>query len=495
MKLKKRLVRSRAAGRPRKPAALMPLLALAVLAGCSSTPATTTETRSARNVILFIGDGMGVSTVTAARIFDGQSKGMSGEENWLAFERFDNVALVKTYNSNQQVGDSAGTATAMMTGTKTLAGVINTAPDVPRRSCADALRRPLTSIAEMAKRRGLAAGFVTTARATHATPATVYAHAPERDWETNIFLPEDDWARGCRDIAYQLVNFDVGGGLDIALGGGSRVFYGQDLGGVRRDPDDNLVEDWLQGGPNRRFVDDASGLAAAQPGDRTLGLFASSHMTYVAEREDNSTEPSLSQMTAKAIELLAADEDGYFLMVEGGRIDHGHHDGKPGYALLEAQEFNRAVEVALANVDLSETLILVTADHSHVFTLGGYATRGNPILGLVVTNDKSGQPNPDPTLAADGQPYTTLSYANGPGAVRSMPRPAPETGVNALAQSLVPTDGVNIDGSVTIDETHGGEDVALYATGQGANRVRGVIEQNRIFDIMMAAYGWADSEN
>lgn len=72
-----------------------------------------------------------------------------------------------------------------------------------------------------------------------------------------------------------------------------------------------------------------------------------------------------------------------------------------------------------------------------------------------------------------------------------MPRTMPETGVHALAQSLVPTDGKNIDGSVTIDETHGGEDVALYATGSGAERVRGVIEQDRIFDIMMSAYGWA----
>ena len=466
-----------------------------IAAGCVSPAVSTSNDRNARNVILFIGDGMGVATVTAARIYDGQSQGMLGEEHWLAFERFDNVALVKTYNTNQQVPDSAGTATAMMTGQKTRAGVINVGPEASRRSCSGALSNSLTSIAELAKRRGLAAGFVTTARATHATPATVYAHAPERDWETNLFVPENDWEAGCRDIAHQLVNFSTGGGLDVAMGGGSRVFYGRDRGGVRRNAGDNLVEDWLQGGTHRRFVDSASALAALQPGDQALGLFASSHMTYIAERQDDSTEPSLSEMTAKAIELLSNDDDGYFLMVEGGRIDHGHHDGKPGFAMLEAQEFNRAVEVALAAVDLSETMILVTADHSHVFTMGGYATRGNPILGLVVSNDKTGEANDAPTLAADGQPYTTLSYANGPGAVREMPRPEPETGIHALTQSLVPTDSKNIDGSVTIDETHGGEDVALYATGAGAERVRGVIEQNRIFDIMMAAYGWTAPAN
>lgn len=459
----------------------------ALLAGC---PAAPEPSQRAKNVILFIGDGMGVSTVTAARIFDGQSRGLSGEEHLLEFERFPHLALVKTYNTNQQVADSAGTATAMMTGNKTRAGVINVAADVNRRSCEGMLQKPLKSLGEIAKEAGAAVGVVTTARITHATPATVYAHASERDWETNRFVPEEDWRRGCRDIAHQLVNFAVGGGLDVALGGGSVAFYGNAVGGSRRSPDDDLVQSWLDGNPARRFVASASELADVQPGEPVLGLFTRSHLTYVAEREADSDEPTLTQMTEKAIELLSADEDGYFLMVEGGRIDHGHHDGKPGYALLEAQEFNNAVAAALRRVDLDETLVLVTADHSHVFTIGGYPTRGNPILGLVVGNDRSGEPQQNPSLAADGEPYTTLAYANGPGAIRNLPRPTPETGVGALAQSLVPTSGWNIDGSVTIDETHGGEDVALYATGVGAERARGVIEQDVIFDIMIDALGW-----
>ena len=82
---------------------------------------------------------------------------------------------------------------------------------------------------------------------------------------------------------------------------------------------------------------------------------------------------------------------GAVLLVEGGRIDHAHHDAKPGFAMLETQEFANAVAAVLAMVDLDETLVLVTADHSHVFTLGGYATRGNPILGHVVKNDATGQ--------------------------------------------------------------------------------------------------------
>lgn len=469
------------------PAAALSLSLLALSACIPSDQKTPAEnSRVAKNIILFIGDGMGVSTVTAARIFDGQSQGMTGEEHWLAFERFPNTALVKTYNTNQQVPDSAGTATAIVSGHKTRAGVINIGPAAQRGDCASARANPLLSIGEIAKQHGVATGFVTTTRITHATPAALYARSAERDWEVDSSIPAADWALGCRDIAYQLVT----AGLDVAMGGGSAVFVGSDLGGVRRNPADNLVKQWLAAAPQRSYVSSATQLQNVQAGTQVLGLFAPSHMSFIADLKQASTEPSLSQMTAAAIDLMASNDKGYLLMVEGGRIDHGHHIGKPGYALLETQEFSRAVAVALQKVDLEETLILVTADHSHVFTMGGYPTRGNSILGLVIANDKSGEPEAKPALAADGQPYTTLGYANGPGAVTELPRPEPATGINAKAQALVPLAKKNTDGSVTDSETHGGEDVALYATGAGAERVHGVIEQNRIFNIMMDALGW-----
>ena len=165
-------------------AAIFSTLAVALLAGCSEStpqgaPATTGEDTAARKVILFIGDGMGVATVTAARIFDGQSLGLQGEEHSLAFETFPNVALVKTYETNQQTADSAGTATAMMTGFKTRAGVINVGPEANRRDCEAALQHSLEPLSVMARRRGMAVGVVTTTRITHATPATVYARTPE----------------------------------------------------------------------------------------------------------------------------------------------------------------------------------------------------------------------------------------------------------------------------------------------------------------------------
>lgn len=468
-------------------------LSFLALTGCStkSTLPLAPQSAPARNVILFVGDGMGISTVTAARIFDGQSRGESGEENRLSFEQFEQLALVKTYNTNQQVPDSAGTATAMHTGVKTRAGVINIAPQVRREDCAQALEHTLPTLGLQARARGMAVGVVTTTRVTHATPATIYAHSPERDWESDEYLPSAAAEAGCRDIARQLLELSRDTAPNIVLGGGLREFRGGDLGGKRRRANEDLVAQWLQADSQRQFVTSRDELKQLDRSKQVLGLFSKSHMTYVAERERDTAEPDLESMTVAAIDYLQAQlEDGYYLLVEGGRIDHGHHDGKPGYALTETQAFARAVSAALERVDLSDTLVMVTADHSHVFTLAGYPTRGNPILGHVVGNDTHGEPKSTPTLAADGKPYTSVGYANGPGAIAGGERPVPETGVHAIAQAAIPMARPDIDGSVSDSETHGGEDVALYATGAGAERVRGVIEQNVIYDIMRAALGW-----
>ena len=141
--------------------------------------AATPLSHHARNVILFIGDGMGVSTVTAMRIYSGQLHGSSGEEYVLPFERFPYTALVKTYNINAQVPDSAGTASAIYTGIKTDIGVLSVTPGAPRQDCAD--MRAVPTILEELEDRGFATGIVTTTRLTHATPAAAYAHGPDRD--------------------------------------------------------------------------------------------------------------------------------------------------------------------------------------------------------------------------------------------------------------------------------------------------------------------------
>lgn len=431
----------------------------------------------AKNVILFIGDGMGISTITAARIYEAQKRGETGEENQLSFEKFDHVALVKTYNTNAQVPDSAGTATAMHTGVKTRIGVLGIGPDAEKGVCKDALAHPLPLLGEEVKRRGLALGIVTTTRLTHATPASVYSRSADRDWEADAAIPADQQGQGCKDIALQLAEAD----FDVALGGGTAVFYGKDKGGRRADAAADLPGAWAarSGGV---VVKDAASLVAAPMDKPVLGIFNPSHLTYMVDRTPDSPEPTLTDMTAQAIARLQADPDGFYLMVEGGRIDHAHHGGQAGYALEEAVEFARAVQWAVDHTDPAETLILVTADHSHVFTIAGYPQRGNDILGLVVPPKGRGADGGDgqsPVLAADGKPYTTLGYANGPGALRGE-RTVPETGIAARQQATVPTGA----------ETHGGEDVALFATGPGAQRARGVIEQNVIYTIMRKALGW-----
>ena len=114
-------------------------------------------------------------------------------------------------------------------------------------------------------------------------------------------------------------------------------------------------------------------------------------------------------MTALAVKQLSAKEEGYFLLVEAGRIDHAHHFSNAFRALGDTVALSEAVQWTVDNVDLSETLILVTADHSHTMTISGYPRRGNPILGTVEMEPGK------PMLDATGKPYTTLSYANGPG--------------------------------------------------------------------------------
>jgi alkaline phosphatase len=442
----------------------------------------------ARNVVLMIGDGMGVSTVTAARIFDGQypddgSKPRTGEENVLSFEALPHLALVKTYNTDAQVSDSAGTASAMNTGIKTRIGSINFAPAQTADDCGAPATWPRT-IAEIAKRQGMGVGVVTTTRITHATPAAVFAHVPNRNWEgADKAFPAADRAKGCKDIATQLVDFQPG--LDVVLGGGTNQFLPLAQGG-RRDDGRNLVEAWKQRFPGGHYVSDASGLRGLEgrSGAPVLGLFSADHMSFEVDRE-KAKEPSLSEMSAYALKHLSGTSPrGYYLMIEGGRIDHAHHASNPYRALSETQQFHRAVELVLKTVNLDETLVLVTADHSHTLTIAGYPERGNDILGFIKSsrNGEGGGPTTPEGYAMDdrGQPMTTITYANGPFVAPPLSRLVPPNDRNYLSAKTFGTAG----------ESHGGEDVPLYAAGPRAHLVGGVIEQNVIFHVIAEALGW-----
>lgn len=440
--------------------------------------------KTAKNVILFVGDGMSISTLTAARILQGQDKAdnQGGEENFLSFEQFPHTALVKTYNTNQQTPDSAGTMTAMATGVKTKAGIISISDTSLRGNCLSSKGNELVSLVDLANAKGLSTGIVTTARLTHATPAATYAKTPERDWEGDFNLPAEAVANGCTDIASQLVMRDEANSLTVALGGGRSYFLpttvkdGENKAGKRKDGKD-LTKAWVDNFSRSAYVWDKKGFDAidAANTDHLLGLFNPSHMEYEADRADDvGGEPSLTEMTAKSLDILKKNDKGYLLIVESGRIDHGHHAGNASRALTDAVELSNAVKAAMDATSSDDTLIMVTADHSHVFTIAGYPKRGNPILGLVH--------NVDGTLATanDNKPYTTLAYTNGPGAVvgvRDDLTSVDTQDKDFMQQALIPMES----------ETHAGEDISLHARGPGSNLVQGVIEQNVIFHIINQA--------
>ena len=455
--------------------------AIRVLLMCSLVLASGAS--HAKNVIFFLGDGMGISTVTAARIFAGQSAGATGEEYDLAFDRFPHLALIKTYNTNAQVPDSAGTITAITTGEKTRIGVLGVNGSVERDDCAAALTNTLPTLAELAEQKGMSTGIVSTARITHATPAGAYAHSPNRNWESSASTPDEAEALGCKDIALQLVEMSHGDGLDVILGGGRREFLPIEADDPEypsrpglRDDSRNLIDEWLAADSKRQFTwrgdEFAQWLASDEPVDgQLMGLFEPSHMKYEADRQrDPGKEPSLQDMTALAVKQLAENDQGYFLLVEAGRIDHAHHFSNAYRALTDTVALSDAVQWAVENVDLADTLIVVTADHSHTMTISGYPRRGNPILGTVETEPGK------PILDATGVPYTTLSYANGPGYKKQRP--------NLSKINTQDPDYQQLGTVPTQSETHAGEDVAAFAVGQNAAAVRGVMEQNRLYDVM-----------
>jgi len=465
------------------------------------------HTDHARNVILFIGDGMGISTVTAARILEGQINGIDGEYNRLSFEKFPYHGLSVTASANQQTSDSAPTATAMVTGIKANDGAISVDQTINRNE-ADAIvvaSKSVKTILEHAEERGYATGVVTTARLTHATPAVNYAHIGNRDWEADSNLPA---GATVKDIARQLLEFPYGDGLEVALGGGRSSFrpntandpeYPTQKG--RRVDGRDLTAEWTTKYARAAYVWNKAGFDAIDPKTTShlLGLFEPSHMHYEADRgSDVAGEPSLAEMTEKAIRILGNNKKGFYLMVEAGRIDHGHHAGNAYRALTDTIELSRAVRRARELTSEQDTLIIVTADHSHALTIAGYPSRGNPILGLAAINGV----NETDLL---GLPYTTLSYAAGPGWTGGKQRkeyvpsteayaPAPYAG-NGLRPDLT---AVNTTSPNYVQEamlpmsagSHAGEDVSIYASGPSSFLVRGTLEQNVIYHVMATAFGF-----
>ena len=465
----------------------------------------------AKNLILIVGDGMSLPTVAAARILEGQRAGRSGEEQRLSWEEFPATALSRTYNTDAQTPDSAGTMSAMATGVKTRLGVLSIGQQAARGDCAASRSAQVMSLWELAAASDMATGVVTTTRVTHATPGATFSHSADRNWENDSDVPAEAKAAGCIDIARQQMESPYGNGPDVLMGGGRKSFLPTD----QRDPEHDdkvgervdgrdLVADWKRRHPNGAYVWNKSQLDAAPIDAPLLGLFEPDHMNYEHDRaEDRGGEPSLAEMARAAITRLQRNPNGYVLLIEGGRIDHAHHAGNAHRALTDTIALSDAVRVVNEMTRADDTLILVTADHAHTMNFVGYPTRGNPILGKV--KGGSGEEG-DPVkfaLDATGLPYTTLSYANGPGyaGATDQQQEGPKnarfdsSGWQQATHGLPNLTEVDTEHPDYLQEsmvpmraeTHGGDDVGIWARGPGSSAVRGSVEQNTVFHFLLQA--------
>ena len=410
----------------------------------------------ARSAILFIGDGMGPTQVTAARIYQANAR-----DGRLALDAMPRIAIVKTHAADDAVTDSAASATALASGVKTNNGFVGMTPD----------GASVPTLAERAKAAGKAVGIISTATITHATPACFYAHVRSRNDEAGIaakLIASTSW--------------------DLAMGGGRQFFLPRETSdeesgrpGSRRDSR-NLLDEAAQAGVRviqrredfDRLASDVDG--GADPG-RVLGVFNSSHMAYDFEREaDPWGEPSIAEMTALAIRILSRDPDGYFLTVEGGRIDHACHSNNALLAITDLIAFDAAVKVGIdaAAADPS-ALVVATADHE----TGGLSINGYfpiEIGGMNLFTRPAGSGVGD-----------LLTFASGPGARRGERGRRGARGGEGAARDdpAYRQPALTYSGSAA----HTGVDVHLWAAGAGSARFGGTMDNTEVALRIAAALG------
>lgn len=451
---------------------------LAALAGCATTPVADTSdpALTPRNIIFFLGDGLGVNTLTAARIY------AVGETGELTLDTLPESAWIKTFSHDGQVTDSAASMSAYMTGKKVNNGVLSMSTDTiaapTGTPCTTGSAAP--TLGELARARGMSVGVVTTTRVTDATPAAVFAHVCNRTMEPEIAASLVPGGAG--------YNQALGpNGLDVLLGGGTDFFAAR-----RTDQRDLLAELAAKG---HRIVTDSAQLAAADSATAAplVGLFAAGDLDYDAVR-DAARQPALSTMAVKAIDVLAKNPKGFFLMVEGGLIDLALHDTQAKRALQETVAFDTALKAAIARMrvldpGLKNTLIVATADHDHTLLLNGYSRRTGKttatepgVLGLIHKVDDG-----KARLDLDGAPMTIIGFGTGQNRVQGSRGSVP-----ALTDAQVSADGYRQEAVVRShpgDETHSGTDVYLGAVGAGAGRFGSTIDNTRVFELIKAAAG------
>uniref|UniRef100_K7F7R3 Alkaline phosphatase n=1 Tax=Pelodiscus sinensis TaxID=13735 RepID=K7F7R3_PELSI len=427
--------------------------------------------------------GMGVSTITAARILKGQLQNKMGEEHmWLYLSPTTPVsALPETYNTNAQVPDSAGTATAYLCGVKANEGTVGVSAAVTRAQCNTTAGNEVTSILKWAKEAGKSVGIVTTTRVNHATPSAAYAHSANRDWYSDSEMPPEAIQQGCKDLAQQLVENIPD--MEVILGGGRKYMFPKNTSDVEYPSEDkhqgtrldgqNLVDVWRAKKPkdkHTRYVWNRTELLALDPKDVDflLGLFEPMDMMYELDR-DAETDPSLTEMVQVALKILQRNPRGFFLLVEGGSAPGGRRKGTGSKrhlpeihwldSTLERLGNQSAWEQGNGRVAADDFRVNVT---SLKFT--GWTPQSLVLFCLAPMHSD-----------VDKMPFTAILYGNGPGykvvsGERENVSAVDYAHANYQAQSAVPLR----------QETHGGEDVAIFAKGPMAHLLHGVREQNYI---------------
>jgi len=309
-----------------------------------------------KNVILLIGDGMGPEAVGLAVYYNRFMNGMDKRLNMERLMAAGNTGYCLTYQYGTVVTDSASAATALASGVKTRDAIIGKDPD----------GRSMKNLVDIARQLGKSAGVISNTRLTHATPAGFYAHVIHRDMEN--------------EIAAQLVER---GDLAVALSGGAQHFIPAGMkvedypalkgidkqagwGGSRRKDSRDLIGE--AGNKGYAFVANEKELLAldAQKTEKVLGLFSASGFPSAIDRQPQHQTgvPTLSQLTAKSLEILKKNPQGFFLMVEGGQIDWVEHGNDVASVLHEMLEFDQAIGLVMAFAENNpETLVIVTADH------------------------------------------------------------------------------------------------------------------------------------
>ncbi|WP_160141592.1 alkaline phosphatase [Salicibibacter halophilus] len=290
-------------------------------------------TDTADNIILLIGDGMALQQTSTAAYYLGEGAS-DGEQS---MDTMPHTGFVRTHSNDNVITDSAAAATAMASGYKTDDNVVGMVPSEDGNEDYEEVK----TILSYAQDENKSTGLVTNTTMTHATPASFAAHVEDRGME--------------EEIAPQMLDSKV----DILFGGGIEFFLPEEEGGEREDGR-NLIEEAEADG--YELLHDQDDLSESSS-DQLLGLFSEDHMSFELDRE-TTNEPSLSEMTDTAIENLSQNDDGFFLMIEGGRIDHAGHSNYPVANITDTIAFDHALQVALdyAQED-PNTLVVVTADH------------------------------------------------------------------------------------------------------------------------------------